>query len=111
MDHARRAVSRHGFRRVGDWAIWSLPRPLRAFVLLVVCGYLAWIGVRAAAFQIRTSDLVLFGALLACGAATVELTRRSSEPTGVVKDVYAVWELPMVILLPLLYALVVPAIR
>ena len=111
MDHARRAVSRHGFRRVGDWAIWSLPRPLRAFVLLVVCGYLAWIGVRAAAFHIRTSDLVLFGALLACGAATVELTRRSSEPTGVVKDVYAVWELPMVILLPLLYALVVPAIR
>jgi diguanylate cyclase (GGDEF)-like protein len=41
----------------------------------------------------------------------VELTRRASEPAGVVKDVYAVWELPVVILLPPLYALIIPAIR
>jgi diguanylate cyclase (GGDEF)-like protein len=39
------------------------------------------------------------------------MTRRVSEPAGVVKDVYAVWELPIVFLLPGLYALIVPAIR
>jgi diguanylate cyclase (GGDEF)-like protein len=39
------------------------------------------------------------------------MSRRASEPDGVVKDVYAVWELPMVFLLPGLYALMVPAIR
>ena len=111
MDHARRTVFRHGFRRVGEWPLWSLPRPLRAFVLLVVCAYLAWVGLSAATFRFDTEDFVWFAALLGCGAATVELTRRSSEPAGVVKDVYAVWELPVVILLPLLYALIIPAIR
>jgi diguanylate cyclase (GGDEF)-like protein len=111
MDHARRAVLSHGLRRVSDWPLWSLPRNLCALLFLVDCGYLAWIGVRAASFRFDTGDFLLFAALLACVAATVELTRRSSEPTGVVKDVYAVWELPIVILLPLLYALIIPAIR
>jgi hypothetical protein len=67
--------------------------------------------VAANGFTIRAHDLVLVAALLGCGAATVELTRRASEPSGIVKDVYAVWELPVVILLPVPYALVVPAIR
>jgi diguanylate cyclase (GGDEF)-like protein len=97
--------------RVRDWAVWSLPRPLLALWSVVTCGYLAWIGDRAAEFQFRTSDLVLFAALLGCGAFSVEMTRRASEPAGVVKDVYAVWELPMVFLLPGLYALIVPALR
>jgi diguanylate cyclase (GGDEF)-like protein len=111
MDHARRAVLSHGLRRVGDWPVWSLPRMLRAVVLIPVCGYLAWIGVRVAAFRFSSEDFLLFLALLACDVATVELTRRSSEPAGVAKDVYAVWELPVVILLPLVYALIIPAIR
>jgi diguanylate cyclase (GGDEF)-like protein len=111
MDHARRTVFRHGMPRVRDWAVWSLPRPLLALWSVVTCGYLAWIGERAANFQFRLSDLILFAALVGCGAFSVEMTRRASEPAGVVKDVYAVWELPMVFLLPGLYALIVPAIR
>ncbi len=111
MDHARGTVFRHRWPRVRDCAVWSLPRPLRAFVVLVVCAYLAWVCVDAVRFRFYLEDFLLFAALLGCGAATVELTRRSSEPAGVVKDVYAVWELPVVILLPPLYALVVPAIR
>ena len=47
----------------------------------------------------------LFAALLGCGAFSVEMARRASEPAGVVKDVYAVWELPVVFLLPGIYAL------
>src|SRR3984893_2933379 len=111
MDHARRAVFRHGMPRVREWAVWSLPRPLLALWSVVTCVYLAWITVGAARFHFRLSDLVLFAALLACGAFSVEMARRASEPAGVVKDVYAVWELPVVFLLPGLYALIVPAIR
>jgi diguanylate cyclase (GGDEF)-like protein len=98
--------------RVRDWSVWSLPRPLPAYLLAVICADLAWLAVSGATFRFRGGDLLLFGALLACDAATVELTRRASEPGGgVVKDVYAVWELPAVILLPPLYALLIPAIR
>jgi len=111
MDHARRAVFRHGMPRVREWAVWSLPRPLLALWSVVTCGYLAWIVAGAAQFHFSLADLVLFAALLACGAFSVESARRASEPAGVVKDVYAVWELPIVFLLPGIYALIVPAIR
>jgi diguanylate cyclase (GGDEF)-like protein len=111
MDHARRAVFRHGMPRVREWAVWSLPRPLLALWSVVTCGYLAWTIAGAIDFHPKLSDMALFAALLACGAFSVEMARRASEPTGVVKDVYAVWELPVVFLLPGLYALIVPAIR
>ena len=111
MDHARRPVFSHGMPRVREWAVWSLPRPLLGLWWLVTCGYLAWIGARAASFHFRLSDMVLFAALVACGAFSVEMARRAGEPAGVVKDVYAVWELPIVFLLPGLYGLIVPAIR
>src|SRR5580658_3788749 len=111
MDHAGRAVFRHGMPRVRDWAIWSLPRPLIPLWSVVTCGYLAWIVVRAADFHFVLADMVLFAALLACGAFSVEMSRRASESAGVVKDVYAVWELPIVFLLPGIYALLAPVLR
>ena len=111
MDHARRTVFRHGMPRVRDWAVWALPRPLLALWSGVTCGYLAWVLSRASDFHFRLADIALFAALLGCGAFSVEMARRASEPSGVVKDVYAVWELPVVFLLPGVYALIVPAIR
>jgi hypothetical protein len=116
MNHAGRAVPRHGMPRVRewgvrDWALWSLPRPLIVLCSVVTCAYLAWIGARASDFHLELSNILLFAALLGCGAFSVEMARRASEPAGVVKDVYAVWELPMVFLLPGLYALIVPALR
>jgi len=56
-------------------------------------------------------DLVLFAALMLCVATTVELTKRAGENAGVTKDVYAVWELPIAILLPPVFALLAPLIR
>ena len=111
MGHARRAVFRHGTPRAREWAVWSLPRPLLALWSVVTCGYLVWTVAAAAKFHFRLADIALFAALLACGAFSVEMARRASEPAGVVKDVYAVWELPIVFLLPGIYALIVPAIR
>ena len=48
---------------------------------------------------------------LVCSTATVELTRRVGENNGFVKDVHAIWELPVAMLLPLAYAPVLPVIR
>jgi diguanylate cyclase (GGDEF)-like protein len=111
MDHARSVVFRHERPRVRDWPVWSLPKPLIVLLSVVTCGYLAWIGVYAANYQPSLSNIGLFAALLACVAFSVEMSRRASQPDGVSKDVYAVWELPMVFLLPGIYALIVPAIR
>jgi diguanylate cyclase (GGDEF)-like protein len=111
MEHAPSSAFRHERPRVRDWPVWSLPKPLIALLSVVTCGYLVWIGVYAGDFHLRLTNFGLFLALLACVAFSVEMTRRASQPDGVVKDVYAVWELPMVFLLPGLYALIVPAIR
>lgn len=111
MYHARRAVFTHGTPRVRQWAVWSLPGPLLVLWSVVTSGYLVWIAGRASSFHFRLADVALFAALLGCGAVSVEVARRAGEPAGVVKDVYAVWELPVVFLLPGIYALIVPAIR
>jgi diguanylate cyclase (GGDEF)-like protein len=93
------------------WAIWELPRWVACFVILVVLTDAVVLTVEASKVSIRVHDLALFAGLLICSAATVELTRRVGENLGLVKDVYAVWELPVAILLPLAYVPVLPAIR
>jgi diguanylate cyclase (GGDEF)-like protein len=94
-----------------SWPIRELPGWLIAFVVIVVLADAAVLGYEISTVTIRVHDLVLFAGLLACSAATVELTRRAGENTGLVKDVYATWELPVAILLPLAYAPVLPIIR
>jgi diguanylate cyclase (GGDEF)-like protein len=96
---------------VRAWPFWKLPRSLIAFVVAVILADAVVLAVSATTTPVGVHDLGVFGLLLACNAATVELTRRTSEPEGHVKDVHAVWELPVVILLPLPYALLMPAIR
>jgi diguanylate cyclase (GGDEF)-like protein len=94
-----------------EWPIWELPRWVIGFVGLVVLTDAVVLGVEASRVSIHLHDLGLFAALLICSAATVELTRRAGENLGFVKDVYAVWELPVAILLPLAYVPVLPAVR
>jgi diguanylate cyclase (GGDEF)-like protein len=96
---------------VRSWPFWKLPRSLVAYVAVVVLADAAAIALSAASLPVRPHDLAVFGLLLTCNAATVELTRRTSEPEGHVKDVHAVWELPVVILLPPFYALLMPILR
>jgi diguanylate cyclase (GGDEF)-like protein len=96
---------------VRAWPLWALPNWLAAFVLVVTVGYLAAIGAALTGAHITTHQLVLLLMLLGCYAATVELTRREGENAGLIVDVYGVWELPVAILLPPFYALVVPALR
>jgi diguanylate cyclase (GGDEF)-like protein len=93
------------------WQAWELSGWLLAFIAAVVAADLAVIGVCAAATTVRGADLELAGVLLACNLLTVELTHRAGEPAGLVKDVHAIWELPLALLLPPLYALLVPIPR
>jgi diguanylate cyclase (GGDEF)-like protein len=96
---------------VSDWGLWSLPRWLTVYVLTVVAVDAAAIGLAVSFTTITRANLALFGLLLGCTAISVELTRKAGEQGGMVKDVQGVWELPAAILLPPLYALIVPVVR
>jgi len=98
-------------RAVGDWPLWSLPRGLAIFVVTVVVVYVAAIGVAASFTSVTEHDLILFGVLLGCTAIAVELARKTGEPGHTAKDVQGVWEFPIAILLPPLFALLAPISR
>jgi diguanylate cyclase (GGDEF)-like protein len=107
-------MTRRPWRRmtaIGSWPLWSLPRGLLAYVLAVDAVALAAVGIAASFTTITEHDLALFGLLLGCTALAVELTRKAGEQGSVVLDVQGVWELPAAILLPPLYALLIPMIR
>jgi diguanylate cyclase (GGDEF)-like protein len=103
--------SHAALRAARAWPIWELPRWLILFIFATTMACIAAIGLAAATTTVHGRDLLLFGALLACIATTVELTRRAGETAGIAKDVYAVWELPIAVLLGPLYALLAPLIR
>ena len=96
---------------VSDWGLWSLPRWLTVYVLTVVAVDAVAIGLAVSFTTFTRANLTLFGLLLGCTAISVELTRKAGEQGGVIKDVQGVWELPAAILLPPLYALIVPVVR
>ena len=106
----RRLPSIRGWplRPFRSWPLWSLPRLLLVFVLTVIAMGLAAVGVAASLTPIRVHDLTLFGLLLGCMMVAVELTRKAGEESGNHKDVQGVWELPVAIVLPPLYSLLVP---
>ena len=93
------------------WPLWELPRWLTGYIIAMVVVYLTVLSVVAQFHTLSPRQIVILGALLLCGAATVELTKRSGENAGLSSDIYAVWELPIAILLPLGYAMLVPVIR
>ncbi len=98
-------------RAVGSWPVWSLPRWLRFYVVAVIAAELAAIGVAASAATFSLHDLLVFSVLLGCTAFAVELTRKAGEQGGIMTDVQGVWELPVAIFLPPIYALIVPIAR
>jgi len=97
--------------KLADWPLWTLPDRLRAFVTVVVLADAVVLGLAATSATPTGRHLLLFAGLLACSAATVELTRRVGENAGMVKDVYATWELPAALLLPLVYVPLLPIVR
>ena len=93
------------------WPVWQLPRWLAACVTAVIAAYAAAAAGALASAPVRPGDLRLCAVFVGCGAASVELTRRAGEREGLTRDVYAIWDLPAAVLLPPLYALVIPLPR
>jgi diguanylate cyclase (GGDEF)-like protein len=110
-------------RGVRAWPVWTLSWWLIGFIAVIVIADGAAIALTASrsltgpgaltglgAFG-GLRDLALFGLLMACEVGGVELSRRAGEKTGISRDMHAVWELPVAILLPLAYAPLSPVIR
>ena len=93
------------------WPVWENPRWLVVFIVTVVAAYAMAIGAAARAAPFPPHDPFLLVALLLCITVTVELTKRAGESAGLTKDVYAVWELPVALLFPPVYVLLVPIFR
>jgi diguanylate cyclase (GGDEF)-like protein len=111
MRLGRRSRVRQRIEAARAWPIWENPPWLRAYIVVVVT-----VNLLAIALAVRVGlgsgrSLALLGILVACEAATVEFTKRAGEITGNAKDVYGVWEIPVAILLPPVYALLLPILR
>lgn len=95
---------------VRDWAWWRLPGALRAYVAAVPAAGLVLAAAAAAATSWPSADLVRFGLLLSCGSVSVVATQRIAYlQSGLVRDFLSAWVLPVAVLLPPVYAMVIPA--
>lgn len=101
------------FRAVGwpwHWELLALPAPVVGYILSVQAAYLGLAGWELSRTPGRAWDIILFAALMACGAVCVEATRRLGQPAGVSRDLLSAWWLPVALLLPPFYALIAPAL-
>ena len=95
---------------VRDWAWWRLPGILRAYVGAVTAAGLVLTVAAASATAWPPGDLVRFGLLLSCGSVSIVATQRIAYlQSGMVRDFLSAWVLPVAILLPPVYAMVIPA--
>jgi diguanylate cyclase (GGDEF)-like protein len=98
-------------RAIHSWPVWGLKGWLKGLVLGVIAIEVAALGLSAPFAEFSGRHLALFALLLGCTAIAVELTRKAGEQGGAMTDVQGVWELPVAILLPPFYALLVPIAR
>ena len=96
-------------RHVRRWQLWTLPRPVLAYVLCIDALTLCAIVTAIAHTRVHASDLLLGSALLGCGIAAIESTRSVREAHGeVVRDLQSVWFLAIAVALPPAYAFLAP---
>lgn len=111
MTAMRRKRVPSGIRAARAWPVWEHPRWLVVFIGIVVTAWAAAVALALRTLPISAQQGLILGGLLLCSVGTVELTRREGENSGLTSDVFAVWELPVAILLPPLYAMTFPLAR
>ncbi|WP_433421494.1 GGDEF domain-containing protein [Microtetraspora malaysiensis] len=94
--------------RRGRWPLLAQRRPLVVYFFGIVALDLAAIAYLLIATPFHLSHLAAFAALTVCGAVCIEATRRLGMPAGVSRDLLSAWWLPVVLLLPPVYALLAP---
>lgn len=90
------------------WPLLGQPVALSGYVGVVVGLHLVLIAVTAVRTSLHPAELITFAALLACGAVCIEASRRLGMPAGVARDMLSAWWLPAALLLPPLFALLMP---
>lgn len=94
---------------VRAWQLWSERRPVQAYVLVVLVIYAVAAGDALAVTRWHPGDLILFLGELAGVAVANEAGRRIAVPHGtVIRDLNALWYLPVTIVLPPVYAILMP---
>ena len=94
---------------VRNWAWWQTPWRLRVYVALVPLVALGLACYAATQTTWHVSDLAKFLLLMGCGMVSVAATPRDAfTPGGITRDFLSVWVLPVAILLPPLYAMLIP---
>lgn len=90
------------------WALWSAS-PRLALLVTAVTVVAAGLAVHGAVDQDwRSGQVATWLVLLACGAVCVEAVHRVGQPAGVSKDLLSAWTLPVALLLPPVYSLLIP---
>jgi diguanylate cyclase (GGDEF)-like protein len=94
---------------VRGWQVWLLPSPLRAYIVGITTLALSVALITSVRTHWRLSEVLVFVALLACGAIAIESTRTVREVQGTVgRDLQTVWYLAIAITLPPACALLAP---
>jgi len=92
-----------------EWQWWRLPLLLRWYVAAVPVAALVVISIAATRTEWRLSDVVKFLLLMCCGIISVVSTPRIMYAfPGLTRDFSTVWVVPTAILLPPVYAALVP---
>ncbi|WP_460304775.1 GGDEF domain-containing protein [Actinocorallia aurea] len=92
----------------GRSALLGQPPQLIAYVLLIVAAYLTVVVWQFATTVFRPWDALTCVALALCCAVCIEASRRLGMPAGVARDLLSAWWLPAALLLPPIYALLMP---
>jgi diguanylate cyclase (GGDEF)-like protein len=110
MDGPSRSRRARFAAAVRGWPLWQLPLLPRVYIIAVSSAAVVAAGIAAVETSFQWRQLILFAVLLCCGLGNVEATRRTHYTQGgIVRDMLTVWCLPVAILLPPFYALIVPA--
>jgi diguanylate cyclase (GGDEF)-like protein len=94
---------------VWNWAWWQLPALIRTYIGVVSLSATVLAAYAVSQTSWQTADLVKFSLLLVCGLVSVAATPRVAYlQSGIARDFLTAWVLPVAILLPPAYAMLMP---
>lgn len=93
---------------VAAWPLWKLSKALIVWIAVVVLAAVSAVAAGVATTTSRSDQVLIWLAFLGLGLVSVESSHRLRHPAGVSKDLLTVWALPVVFLLPPVYAVLLP---
>lgn len=89
--------------------MWKIGEPLRSYLVAVLLLSAIAIGLTAADTRWQARQVLIYVALLGCGAIAIEATRTVKEPQGrTVRDLQSIWYLAIAVVLAPVFAFVAP---